>query len=357
MTENFKILTVNPGSTSTKVACFEDLRCISSMTLRHSPEDLSRFGSVIAQYGFRMQAVSDSITQQGIQMDQLNAVVGRGGLLRPVKGGTYTISKPMVDDLVSMKYGEHASNVGALIAHELAQRTNIPAFIVNPIVVDEMQPIARFSGLAGIQRRSVFHALNHKAVAMRASASLGKKYEDTNLIVAHIGGGISVAAHRNGSVIDVNNALEEGAFSPERTGSLPVLQLVDLCFSGIAKSEIRKMLVGRGGMISYTGTSDNMKINDRIADGNVEAENAQNAMAYQIAKEIGAYCTVLSGKVDAIVLTGGLAHSHMIIRFISDMVQFIAPILIFPGEDEMLAMAEGAYRILSGQENAIDYTA
>jgi butyrate kinase len=356
MQNKYKILTINPGSTSTKVALFENLECISSRTLRHNPDEIAQFKSVTDQYEFRRRAVADYLDEMNIYAGSLNAVVGRGGLMRPLRGGTYNVSKDMLEDLKSLKFGEHASNLGAIIAYELAAPQDIPAYIVNPVVVDELDEVARYSGLSHIPRKSVFHALNQKAIAGRTARSMGKKYEEVNLVVAHMGGGISVAAHQKGSVIDVNNGLEEGPFSPERSGSLPVLQLIDMCYSGeYSKAEMKKLAVGKGGLVSYTGTSDCKAVEDKALDGDKDALMLMEAMAYQVAKEIGAYSAVLKGCVDMVVLTGGLAYSSMLTGMIEERVKFIAPVVVHPGEDEMLAMAEGAYSVLAGEENALNY--
>ena len=351
-----KILAINPGSTSTKVAYFENLRCVSSRSLQHNSRELSGFAFVIGQYDLRRKAIADYIKDMDIKPESLSAVAGRGGLLKPLRGGTYRVGSTMLDDLRTGKYGEHASNLGALLAYDIAEPVKIPAYIVNPVVVDELWPVARYSGLPSIKRKSVFHALNHKSAARKAAAQIGKKYEDARLVVAHMGGGISVAAHLNGNAVDVSNGLEEGAFSPERSGGLPVLQLAELCFrGGYTYDQVKKQLVGRGGLVSYLGTSDCVEICDMAAAGNQEAASVLEAMSYQISKEIGAYSVVLSGQVDAVVLTGGLAHSTMITDSISEKVKFIAPVRIFPGEDEMLALAEGVQQVLNGSEQELEY--
>lgn len=356
MRSQLKIFAVNPGSTSTKIAYFEDLSCSSSCILRHDPQELSGFSSIMEQLDFRKQGIFDYIKKEGIELAGLSATVGRGGLLKPLKGGTYRVNSAMLEDLAHASYGEHASNLGAIIACELAASYGAPSFVVNPVVVDEMWPPARYSGLAGLQRKSVFHALNHKTAAMRAARQLGKGYGEVNLVVAHLGGGISVAAHHRGNVVDVSNGLEEGPFSPERTGNLPVLQLAELCFRGDhTAEEMKKQLVGKGGLTSYLGSSDCQKAEKAALTGDKEALTILEAMSYQIAKEIGAYGAVLSGDVDAVVITGGLAHSSMITGLIGKMVGYMAPVMVFPGEDEMLAMAEGVYRVLTGAEEALEY--
>ncbi|MBZ4644756.1 MAG: butyrate kinase [Petroclostridium sp.] len=356
MQKIYKILTINPGSTSTKVAFFQGLECISSRTLQHSSGELEQYSSIMDQYFLRKQAIMEYLSEQNIDYKLLDAVVGRGGLLKPLKGGTYHVNHAMLEDLKNARYGQHASNLGAVIAYEIASLANIPCFIVNPVVVDEFEPLARYSGLPDIPRKSAFHALNQKAVAMRAAKETGKRYDEVNLIVAHLGGGISVAAHCKGKVIDVNNGLEEGPFSPERSGSLPVIQLVDMCFSGqYSKDEIKKKLVGKGGLAAYLGTSDGKEIEQRIDRGDEQARLALEAMAYQIAKEIASCSAVLYGNVDNIIITGGLARDQRLVTWITERVKFIAPVKVYPGENEMSAMAEGAYRVLTGEEKALHY--
>ncbi|MCX7923389.1 MAG: butyrate kinase [Clostridia bacterium] len=356
MDTKHNLIIINPGSTSTKVAHFENLNCVSSRTLPHSSDELGKFGSIIDQYPLRKQAVMDYLSSENILIEEIGAVVGRGGLLRPLKGGTYTVNDPMLHDLKTCRYGKHASNLGAIIAFEIAATIKKPAFIVNPVVVDEMEPLARYSGFPEIPRKSAFHALNQKAVALKAARDLNKKYEDINLIIAHIGGGISVAAHKKGKVIDVNNGLEEGPFSPERAGGVPVLQLVEMCFSGeYSKSDIEKKLVGKGGLVAYLGTSDCVQIEHKILDGDSHSKQVLEAMAYQISKEIASCSAVLFGDVDSIVITGGVSHSRMVTDWITERVKFIAPVRIYPGEDEMAALAEGAYNVLLGKEQALQY--
>lgn len=356
MPKEYKLLIVNPGSTSTKVALFKNLHCISSKSLSHSTGQLENYNTIIDQYSLRKDAILEYLSEQKINTGDLDAVAGRGGLLRPLIGGTYIINQPMLEDLKLSKYGKHASNLGAVISHEIAASVGIPAFIVNPVVVDEFEPLARFSGLPEIPRKSIFHALNQKAVGTKAALEMGRKYEELNLVIAHLGGGISVAAHKKGKVVDVNNALEEGPFSPERACSLPVLQLVDLCFSDkYTKNEIEKKLVGKGGLTAYLGTSDCRDIECRSVRGEIDASLAYEAMAYQVSKEIGACSTVLCGKVDSIIITGGLARSSILTDWIKERVSFIAPVMVYPGEDEMAALAEGAYRVLIGEEQALEY--
>ncbi len=356
MEKIYRLLVLNPGSTSTKVAYFENDRCISSKSLTHKTEELEKYNNITDQYELRRKAVTEYMMEQNIVSSQLDAVVGRGGLMKPLKGGAYAVNNTMLEDLKSCRYGKHASNLGALIASEIAAPLGIPSFIVNPVVVDEFEPLARYSGLPEIKRKSAFHALNQKAVAARLATEAGTAYQDMNLIIAHLGGGISVAAHKKGAVIDVNNALEEGPFSPERSGSLPLQQLVEMCFSGeYTREEIEKKLVGKGGLAAYLGTADCRDIEERIRKGDSDAERVYEAMAYQVAKEIGACSAVLRGKVDYIVITGGLARSGMLVDWIRERVEFIAPVRVYPGEDELLALAEGTLSVLRGEVEAQKY--
>jgi len=357
MAEVFRILTINPGSTSTKIAIFDNEKPVLEETLRHSAEELAGYNKIIEQYEFRKNVILETLNEKGINITKLSAVVGRGGLLKPIPGGTYQVNKKMLEDLRVGVLGEHASNLGGIIANEIASQLNIPAFIVDPVVVDEMEDIARISGMPEIERKSIFHALNQKAVARRAAKSMEKEYEDVNAIVAHLGGGISVGAHKKGRVVDVNNALDgEGPFSPERSGGLPVGDLAKMCFSGkYTLDEIKKRIKGNGGLVAYLGTNDAREVEQMIEKGNSEAELIYRAMAYQVAKEIGSCAAVLEGKVDAIILTGGIAYDKKFVAWIKDRVEFISQVLIFPGEDELIALAEGGLRVLRGEEVAKEY--
>ena len=352
----FKTIAINPGSTSTKLAYFENTQCISEQVLRHTQEEIDRYTDIIEQYAFRKEAIMAYLAQQKIEIESLDAVIARGGILKPLHGGAYIVSEEMVSDLKAAKYGQHASNLGAIIANEIAAQISKPAYIVDPVVVDEMHDMARFSGIPDISRISAFHALNQKAVARKIAHSLDKPYEQVNLIIAHLGGGISVAAHQAAKVIDVNNALEEGPFSPERTGGVPAMQLIEICYSGkYTKQEIKKKLVGKGGLNAYLGTGDVREIARNIDKGDAYAKKVLQAMAYQIAKEIGSCSAVLYGQVDAICLTGGIAYSRRIVKWIEDRVSFIAPVKVYPGEDEMMAMVFGVYKVLTGKERAYTY--
>lgn len=358
MQEIYRLLIINPGSTSTKIAIFDNEKPILETTLRHSNEELSPYKTVADQFEFRKNVILETLNANGINITKLSAVVGRGGLLKPIESGTYRVNNLMLDDVREAVRGQHASNLGALIANEIASQLNIPAFIVDPVVVDEMDDIARISGMPEIERISIFHALNQKAVARRAARDLGKAYEELNLIVAHLGGGISVGAHRNGKVVDVNNALDgEGPFSPERTGTLPVGSLIKLCYSGkYTIDELKKKIVGKGGLVAYLGSNDGREVQAMVEQGNKDAELVYKAMAYQVAKEIGSCAAVLEGKVDAVVITGGLAYDKMfLVNWIKERTSFIADALVYPGEDEMIALAEGGLRVLRGEEQAKEY--
>lgn len=350
--EVFRILAINPGSTSTKIAIYDNEKEVFETTLRHSNEELEPYEKVSDQYDFREKVILKTLNENGINLTKLSAVVGRGGLFKPIKGGTYTVNEAMLEDIRTAKRGEHASNLGGMIAYEIAKQLNIPAYIVDPVVVDELEPIARISGMPEIERISIFHALNQKAVAKRYAKDVNKPYNELNLIVAHLGGGISVGAHTNGRVVEVNNALDgEGPFSPERTGSLPVGDLAKLCFSGkYTYPEMKKKITGKGGLVAYLGTNDGRDVVKMIENGDEKAKLVFEAMAYQVAKDIGSCATVLKGKVDAIILTGGLAYGPMLTNWIKSRVEFISEVVVYPGEDEMSALAQGGLRILRKEE-------
>ena len=357
-----KIFAINPGSTSTKIALYEGPECLWNDTQRYDTDVLGQFDTVIDQEQFRYDEIARVLEAKGVSPKNLAAVAGRGGLMKPLKSGVYHVNAAMLDDLRSMRYGAHAANLGAPLAARFAACGNsadrlIPAFIVDPPVVDEMADEARFSGLPEMPRVSSFHALNQKAVARRAALKLGKNISDCNFVVAHMGGGISVGAHEHGRIIDVNNALDgEGPMSPERSGSLPTGGLVAMCFSGkYTFSEIRKKINGSGGLVAHLGTNDLREVEQRIANGDAHASLVFEAMALQIAKEIGRYATVLKGEVDAILLTGGLACSDKLCEHIVSRVSFIAPVLRYPGENEMEALAHGALRVLRGEESSLEY--
>lgn len=355
--KEFRILVINPGSTSTKIGVFENELSMFEKTIRHDSEKINSFDSIIDQYEFRKNTILEALDNEGMNISKLSAVCGRGGLLRPIEGGTYKVNDQMLQDLKAGFAGQHASNLGGILAFEIASGLNIPSFIVDPVVVDELAPIARISGFSLIERKSIFHALNQKAVARRVSKELGRKYEDLHLIVTHMGGGITVGVHKNGRVIEVNNGLHgDGPFSPERAGTVPAGDLVALCYSGhYYREEIMKKLVGQGGLVGYLGTNDAIKVEQMISAGDEQAKLVYSAMAYQVAKEIGAASSVLAGKVDAIILTGGLAYGKDFVNEIAAQVNWIADVIVEPGENELQALAEGALRVLSGEETEKDY--
>jgi butyrate kinase len=359
-----RLLVINPGSTSTKVAVYEDEQPLFVETLRHSSHELDAFPHVLDQYDFRLRTILDLLQARDIPLASLSAVVGRGGLLRPIPSGTYLVNQKMVAELRERdKQREHASNLGAPLAFELASRVGVPAYIVDPVCVDEFDDLARVSGLPEIERKSLSHALNLKAVARRAADHLGKPYPALNLVIVHMGGGISVSVHRRGDMVDVNQALDgTGPFAPERAGGLPVGDVVRMCF-GVAPYEslsltyeqMFRKIAGQGGLVAHLGTNSAAEVEERIRAGDHHARLIYEAMAYQIAKEIGAMATVLKGAVDAIVITGGVAHSAMLLDWIRERIAWIAPVLAYPGEDEMLALAQGGLRVLRGGEAARAY--
>ena len=352
------ILVINPGSTSTKIAVFQNTKPVFQKSLRHSVDELKHFKQVTEQYEYRKNTILNELKNAGIDIMEIHLVVGRGGLLKPIESGVYRVNQAMIDDLMRENTQQQASNLGAIIAFDLANMIpGAQAFIADPIVVDELQDIARLTGHPDFQRVSVFHALNHKAVARSYASSIGEKYEDLNLIVAHLGGGITVGAHCKGKVIDVNQGLDgEGPFSPERTGTLPVGQLIGVCYSGkYTETEVRKMVVGQGGLVAYLGTSAANEVEQRIAAGDQEARKVYEAMAYQVAKEIGACSVVLKGQVDAILLTGGIAFNELFIQLVTYRIAWIAPVRVFPGEDEMRALAVNALMVATGETDPKDY--
>jgi len=350
-----KILVINPGSTSTKLAVFDDFDLLKEETIRHSVDELAEYPNLYEQRHFREKLIRDFLESAGFDLDHFDAIIGRGGLLRPLRGGTYCVTESMIEDLRSCRYGEHASNLGAILARELSRDSGkeIPSFIADPVVVDEMDDLARFSGHPDFKRRSILHALNHKSVGRQVASMHGIRYEELNLIVVHMGGGISIGAHKKGKIVDVNNALNgDGPYTPERSGTLPLTQLIKLCYSGkYSKQEIKELIKGRGGMVAYTGTSDCLEVQKAIDAGNKEWELYYRGMAYQIVKWIGRMAAVLRGEVDYIVLTGGLAYdSEHMVRWIEEKVSFIAPVEVIPGGSEEEALAAAALRVLKKQE-------
>ena len=349
---NRLILAINPGSTSTKFSLFEEEKLVFEKTLRHSSEELKKFERITDQFHFRRNLIMNELSERKTDLEKIAVVVGRGGLIKPIESGIYKVNQRMKDDLAAGYSGQHASNLGGLIADDIASSlSGASAFIVDPVVVDELQSIARISGHPEIERKSIFHALNQKAVARIYATSIGRRYEDLNFVVAHMGGGVSVGAHKNGRVIDVNNALNgDGPFSPERSGGLPSGQLVDLCFSGrFSYDELKEMITGKGGMVAYLGTNSYIEVCKMAENGDKKAIIIRDAASYQIGKEIGAMAAVLNGKVDAIILTGGMAYQDNNIIAIRSMVSFIANVVVYPGEDELKALAFNGLLALDGK--------
>ena len=354
---SYTILSINPGSTSTKIAVYKGEELIFKTNVKHDADEILKYDQIFDQYDFRMKAIMQALNEAKIDMKSLSAIVGRGGMLKPIPGGTYKVNEDMIRYIKKAPRGQHASNLGCVIAKEIAEQYQIPAFIVDPVAVDEMEDIARYTGMPEIRRDSLFHALNEKAVALKAAKDLKKPYQELNMIIAHLGGGISVGVHHFGRVIDVNNALDgDGPMSPERSGSVPMGPLYKMALSGkYTLKEIQRMNYGQGGLVAYLGTNDGQLINQRIQDGDQFARFIFEVMCYQISKEIGSGATVLKGKVDAIILTGGLAYNQLLIDLVKERVSFIAPLLVYPGEDEMEALTEGALRVLRGEEVAKTY--
>lgn len=351
------VLVINPGSTSTKVAVFSSDSRLFEKSLSHSSEELSSFKTVASQYEFRRDAIMQELRAADFDTAKLTAVVGRGGLLHPIPGGVYRVNDAMKKDLTSAAYGEHASNLGALIAGDIAQPLGIPAFIADPVVVDELSDLARVSGNKHFKRISIFHALNQKAVARRYASEKGERYEELTLIIAHLGGGVSVGLHQGGRVVDVNNALNgEGPFSPERSGTLPTGALAKLCFSGqYSEKQVARLIAGAGGMVSFLGTNDMREVEKRRNAGDTEAALYFDAFIYQVSKAIGALAAAAAGAVDAVIITGGIAYGKNIVEGISKRCSFIAPIVVYPGEGELEALAQAGFAALSGSLEPMEY--
>jgi len=352
-----KTLVINPGGTSTKIALFQDGEAVFKKTIDHSAEDLSSYKRIFDQREFRTGVILKTLKDERITLEELDAVVGRGGIVKPIVGGVYNVNKALVEDMRSADYGEHASNLGAVIAKDIADRTGIPSYIMDPVSVDEIEPVARISGMKELPRVALQHTLNSRAVARKVAEEMGKGYEDMRLIVAHLGAGISITPHINGRIVDCNNPLESGPFCPDRAGSLPAKSFAKLCYSGkytTAEDMIAK-INREAGLYDHLGTKDLREAEKMAAEGNEYASLVLKAMAYQIAKEIGAMATVLKGRVDYIILTGGMAFSEKMVEEISESVEFIAKILVRPGENEMEALASGGLRVLRGEETARIY--
>ena len=357
--EGIGILTINPGSTSTKIGVFVDLNPIFLKNIQHDPAELEKFEKITDQFQYRKDIIARQLNDAGVPEDVVKAVVGRGGLLKPIESGVYEVNERMREDLVNSPIGEHASNLGGLIAYAFAQQLDgVKAYIANPVVVDELEEVARLTGHPDFKRKSIFHALNQKAVARSHAKSVMRKYEEMNLVVAHLGGGITVGAHRQGRVIDVNNGLDgEGPFSPERSGTLPAGDLVKTCFSGkYSQKEMLKMIKGNGGLMAYMGTTNAYEVELKVEAGEPKAILVYEAMAYQVAKDIGAMSAVLCGMVDAILITGGIAHSKWFVNKIIERVHRIAPVHVYPGEDELKALAMNGMRVVKGETEVKVYT-
>ena len=350
-----KVLIINPGATSTKIAVFEEDEQLFKLGIDHSAEELDQFDRVIDQADYRKDAILAAIADAGFQLTDFDAVCGRGGLYRPIPSGTYAVNDKVMADVEAAPYGEHPSNLGAYLSKKIGDMVGIPAFFVDPVCVDEMTELAHYTGFADFRRLSLFHALNQKATGRKAAEKLGKKYEDCNLIICHLGGGVSVAAHDHGRVVDVFNVKDEGAMGLDRGGSLPVNQLIDYCFSGKSKAEVKKAMGRRSGMLSYVGTTDFRVICAKVVEGDPKFVKAYQALVYQLAKDIGAMAAVLHFDVDAIVYTAGMAYEQFFCDDISAYVSKIAPIIRMPGEEEMRSLAEGALRVLHGEQEASVY--
>lgn len=353
----YRVLAINPGSTSTKIAVYEDSAPLFETALQHAPEELFSFAGFDASLAFRRKVIERALGEHDIRVSSLDAVIGRGGMLRPISGGTYAVNTRMLDDLKSCAYGDHASNMGAMLAYEIADSADLPAYIADPVATDELCELARLSGHPEIERVSVFHALNQKAVAKRFCMNRGIRYEEVNLIVAHMGGGITVGAHAKGRVIDVNDGLSgDGPYSAQRCGGLPANALVKLCRRvTLPAAEMIRQLNTRGGLMGYLGTDDGREVHRRVLAGDEKARLIYEGMAYQIAKEIGACAAALEGNVQAIILTGGFANDRMLTDWIAKRTVFIAEVIVMPGEDELRALCEAAMRVLCGEEQAKDY--
>lgn len=352
-----KSLIINPGSTSTKLGVFEDETLVFEETLRHSTEEIAQYASIVDQTDFRKDIILGFLKEKGVDVASFDVIVGRGGMLKPIPGGTYAVTDELLNDLKIGKSGQHASNLGGILARDIGDSIGKPSYIVDPVVVDELEPISRYSGVPELPRISVFHALNQKAVARRYAKEAGKKYEELNLIVVHMGGGVSVGPHRQGKVIDIFNALDgDGAFSPERAGAVPVGSLVKMCFSGkYTEKEVYKKLVGNGGFNAYLGTNDMRDVEKMVNDGDAHAAEVRDAFIMQMSKNIGAMATVLKGKVDQIIVTGGIAYDKAVVAGLKERCQWIAPFTVYPGEDELLALAQGGLRVINGEEEAKPY--
>ena len=355
---DIRVIAINPGSTSTKIAVYQNTEPIFLKTIYHSTEELAPFHRITDQFQFRKDIIIQQIKEADIDTEIVRAVMGRGGLLKPIASGVYEVNDVMIHDLQHRTFREHASNLGGLIAHDLALHLeDAKAYIADPIVVDELDDIARFAGHPLFERISIFHALNQKATARDFAKTIQRKYDDLNLIVVHMGGGITVGAHQRGRVIDVNQGLDgEGPFTPERSGTLPVGELITMCSEGkYSEEEIRKMVMGNGGLVAYLGTNNAVEVEERIEAGDKNARIIYEAMAYQVAKYVGEMFTVLKGDVDAILITGGIAYDKLFVSWIQERVYRLAPVHVFPGEDEMKALAMNGFLVIKGEITPKEY--
>ena len=352
-----KSLIINPGSTSTKIGVFEDETLLFEETLRHSTEEIAKYASIVDQKDFRKDIITNLLKEKNFDINSLDMVVGRGGMLKPIPGGTYAVSDELLEDLKVGVQGQHASNLGGILAREIGDSIGVPSYIVDPVVVDELMPEARYSGVPELPRISVFHALNQKAVAKRYAKENGKSYDALNLIVVHMGGGVSVGAHKQGKVIDIFNALDgDGAFSPERAGGVPSGALIRMCFSGkYTEKEVYKKIVGGGGFNAYCGTNDMRDVSKMVQEGDAKAAEVRDAFIMQVAKDIGSMACVLNGKIDQIIVTGGIAYDKTVVAGLKERAEWIAPFTVYPGEDELLALVQGGLRVLNGEEKAMVY--
>lgn len=354
---SIKSLIINPGSTSTKIGVFEDETLLFEETLRHSTEEISHFATIVDQKDFRKNIITDLLKEKNFDIHSLNVIVGRGGMLKPIPGGTYAVTDTLLEDLKIGIQGQHASNLGGILAREIADSISVPSYIVDPVVVDELDPISRYSGVPELPRTSVFHALNQKAVAKRYAKESGRTYDSLNLVVVHMGGGVSVGAHKAGKIIDVFNALDgDGAFSPERAGGVPSGALVKMCFSGkYTENEIYGKIVGKGGFNAYLNTNDMRDVEKMAEADDANAIEIRSAFILQVAKDIGSMAAVLNGKVDRIIVTGGIAYDKAVVAGLKTRTEWIAPFQVYPGEDELLALVQGAIRVMNGEEKLMEY--
>lgn len=355
--KKYRILSINPGSTSTKIGVFEGESCLLDISIKHNTEEIAKYPTILDQSDMRMEMIENALVENSIPMDSFDAFVGRGGILKPMVSGVYTVSDAMLYDLKHGKAATHASALGGIFARQFGDKYGKPSFIADPVVVDERNEVATITGIPQAPRTSVFHALNQKSVARRYAQHVGQRYEECSVVVAHLGGGISIGAHENGRVIDVTNAIDgEGPLSPERCGAVEVQKVVEMCFSGeYSKADMLAFASKRGGLVAHLGTTDCLEIEHRVEAGDEKARLVFEAMGYGVAKYIGSMAAVLKGKAEAIILTGGLARSSMLVDYIKEYVEFMAPVVVFPGEDELRALAEGGIRVLSGEETPKEY--